>query len=152
METSSCSRAAIGAMARIAGLGLGLRITIAGIRTPLSVRASRRSRCRKQCAARKRMKRRRVTRRVIRLEDHVEALIAGGNWNNGTNCGSRSRNANNYRWNTNTNIGARFASDTGMKLATPPGWIFWPCLRNIQGQNTQRRLPATSSASENCRQ
>ena len=51
-------------------------------------------------------------------------LIAGGNWNNATNCGSRCRNANNgNRWNTNTNIGARFASDTGT-AATPPGWIF----------------------------
>lgn len=40
-------------------------------------------------------------------------LIAGGNWNNGANCGSRSRNANNYRWNTNTNIGCRFCADTG---------------------------------------
>jgi hypothetical protein len=40
-------------------------------------------------------------------------LLAGANWNNGTNSGSRSRNANNYRWNTNTNIGSQFASDTG---------------------------------------
>jgi hypothetical protein len=47
----------------------------------------------------------------FRLEDHVRQLLAGGNWNNGTNCGSRYRNANNYRWNTNTNIGARFASE-----------------------------------------
>jgi len=42
-------------------------------------------------------------------------LIAGGNWNNAANCGSRSRNANNYRWNTNTNIGARFVADTGLR-------------------------------------
>ena len=42
-------------------------------------------------------------------------LLAGGNWNNAANAGSRSRNANNYRWNTNTNIGARFASDTGQQ-------------------------------------
>lgn len=34
-------------------------------------------------------------------------LIAGGNWNNGTNCGSRSRNSNNVRSNVNTNIGGR---------------------------------------------
>ena len=34
-------------------------------------------------------------------------LHAGGNWNNTTNCGSRCRNANNYRWNTNSNIGGR---------------------------------------------
>ena len=41
-------------------------------------------------------------------------LIAGANWNNGTNCGSRSRNANNVRTNTNSNISARFGSDTGI--------------------------------------
>jgi hypothetical protein len=41
---------------------------------------------------------------------NVGELLAGGNWNNGTNCGSRSRNANNYRWNTNTNISAQFAT------------------------------------------
>ena len=35
------------------------------------------------------------------------ALIAGGNWNNGANCGSRSRNANNVRSNVNANIGGR---------------------------------------------
>jgi len=40
-------------------------------------------------------------------------LIAGGNWDNGVNCGSRGRNANNYRWNTNSNIGCRFCADTG---------------------------------------
>jgi hypothetical protein len=38
-------------------------------------------------------------------------LLAGGSWSFGTNCGSRYRNANNYRWNTNSNIGARFASE-----------------------------------------
>ena len=40
-------------------------------------------------------------------------LLAGSNWDNGTNCRSRSRNANNYRWNTNTNIGRRAGVDTG---------------------------------------
>lgn len=43
----------------------------------------------------------------------LSKLLAGGNWNNAANCGSRYRNANNYRWNANTNIGARFVSDTG---------------------------------------
>ena len=33
-------------------------------------------------------------------------LIAGSNWNNGANCGSRSRNLNNWTWNANTNIGS----------------------------------------------
>jgi len=54
-------------------------------------------------------------------------LLAGGNWTNATNAGSRYRNANNYRWNTNSNIGARFASDTGSKqqlhLAGPSGLV-----------------------------
>jgi len=40
-------------------------------------------------------------------------LLAGGNWNNGTNCRSRCRNANNYRWNTNANIGTRRCTETG---------------------------------------
>lgn len=40
-------------------------------------------------------------------------LHAGSNWNNGTNCGSQCRNANNYRWNTNTNIGTQFLADPG---------------------------------------
>jgi hypothetical protein len=39
------------------------------------------------------------------------ALIAGGNWNNGTNASSRYRNANNYQWNANTNIGSQFTSE-----------------------------------------
>ena len=40
-------------------------------------------------------------------------LIAGGNWDNAANAGSRYRNANHYRWITNTNIGCRFCADTG---------------------------------------
>jgi len=35
------------------------------------------------------------------------ALLAGGNWTNSTNCGSRSRNANNARSNTDANNGRR---------------------------------------------
>jgi hypothetical protein len=42
----------------------------------------------------------------------LSKLIAGGNWNNAAYCGSRYRNANNYRWIANTNIGGRFVSDT----------------------------------------
>jgi hypothetical protein len=40
------------------------------------------------------------------VEGH-RLLIAGGNWNNGTNCSSRYRNLNNYRWNANSNIGVQ---------------------------------------------
>jgi hypothetical protein len=38
-------------------------------------------------------------------------LRAGGHWDDGTHCGSRSRNANNYRWNTSATIGARFLTE-----------------------------------------
>jgi hypothetical protein len=65
-------------------------------------------------------------------------LIAGGYWNNGTNCRSQSRNANNYRWNTNTNIGARFASDTG--FCERNSWLDLLALSCQAGQNTQRRV------------
>src|SRR5574343_818496 len=58
-------------------------------------------------------------------------LLAGGNWNNSSNCGSRARNANNYRWNSNSNIGSRFAADTGE--SETPGWICQPC-RGIPGR------------------
>ena len=34
-------------------------------------------------------------------------LLAGGHWSNGTYCGSRSRDASNYRWFAYTTIGAR---------------------------------------------
>ena len=34
-------------------------------------------------------------------------LLAGGAWNNGTNCGSRSRNANNYPWGAGSNVAGR---------------------------------------------
>ena len=35
------------------------------------------------------------------------ALLAGGNWGNGANCGSRCRNANNSRLNVNANNGCQ---------------------------------------------
>ena len=35
------------------------------------------------------------------------ALIAGGSWSNGTNCGSQARNANNSRLNVNANNGCQ---------------------------------------------
>ena len=34
-------------------------------------------------------------------------LLAGGSWNNGSYCGSRSRYASNSRWNASSNLGAR---------------------------------------------
>ncbi len=49
----------------------------------------------------------------------VAALHTSGNWTNGTNCRSRSQNANNTRWNTNSNIGSRRHSDTGRSSQIP---------------------------------
>lgn len=46
---------------------------------------------------------------LLRLRVVIPALLLGGNWDNATNCGSRSRNANNARSNANTNIGGRGA-------------------------------------------
>lgn len=79
---------------------------------------------------------------------------AGGNWNNATNCGSRSRNSNNYRWDTTSNIGGRFRSDTGglwevnSKLQAELITLFAPIDRDMQ--NTKRRRRADSSMCEPC--
>lgn len=43
----------------------------------------------------------------LAIRGMCNALHAGGNWNNGTNCGSRCRNSNNVRSNVNTNYGGR---------------------------------------------
>jgi len=44
------------------------------------------------------------------------AALFGGNWDNGSNCGSRSSNWNNAPWNSNTNIGARGRCDDPFRL------------------------------------
>ena len=50
----------------------------------------------------------------------LAALLAGGNWSNGTNCGSRARNANNSRLNVNANYGCQGqARIRGRREATP---------------------------------
>jgi len=41
-----------------------------------------------------------------------DRLIAGGNWNNGANCGSRYSNWNNSTLNLNSNNGCRAVADT----------------------------------------
>lgn len=74
-------------------------------------------------------------------------LHAGGNWNNGSNCGPRCRNANNSRWNTNTNIGSR--SCTRIQGAHEPnslaGHLTMPGNRKSdEGQNTRRRVGMAS--------
>ena len=44
------------------------------------------------------------------------ALLAGGNWNNSSNCGSRSRNGYASRGTVNANNGRRGACDIGKVL------------------------------------
>ena len=41
----------------------------------------------------------------------IDAVIFGGNWDNGANCGSRSSNWNNSPTNSNNNIGCRGVCD-----------------------------------------
>jgi hypothetical protein len=62
-----------------------------------------------------------ATRIFKRLTDRW--LNAGGNWNTGSNAGSRYRNANNYRWNTNTNIGRQFAADPDFRAKLLAGFV-----------------------------
>ena len=38
-------------------------------------------------------------------------LLAGGHWNDATNCGSRCRHAYCYRWDAYSNVGARFGAE-----------------------------------------
>lgn len=53
---------------------------------------------------------------IYLLADNADVkLIAGGHWNGGSYCGSRSRHAGNYRWNANTAVGSRFAASTVRK-------------------------------------
>ncbi len=78
---------------------------------------------------------------ILRLVS--QRLLAGGNWNNGTNCRSQSRNGNNYRWKTNTNIGGRFTSDLGILSKLLTGLI-----NLAEKQNTRRRIWLASSESE----
>jgi hypothetical protein len=64
-------------------------------------------------------------------------LIAGGNWNNGANCGSRSSNWNNSVLNLNSNNGCRAVADTKTVRRLPKPidrfWLAlepWPTDRN----------------------
>lgn len=63
-------------------------------------------------------------------------LLAGSNWDNGTNCSSQSRNANNYRWNTNTNIGRRASVDT--ELAKGVKQLLAEHKSLVERQNTKK--------------
>ena len=50
---------------------------------------------------------RRKSERLTLTDGSCFVLKAGGNWNNESNCGSRTRNANNSRSNVNANNGGR---------------------------------------------
>lgn len=49
-----------------------------------------------------------VKKKVMQVAD---GALLGGNWNNGSNAGSRCLNFNNTLWNSNNNIGARACCD-----------------------------------------
>ena len=55
------------------------------------------------------------------------ALLAGGNWNNSSYCGSRSRNGNNGRGTVNANNDRRGACDIGKLCEKLPSWTGLPC-------------------------
>ena len=74
-------------------------------------------------------------------------LLAGSYWDNGAYCGSRSRNANNYRWNTNTNIGRRAGVDTGENKGVGNSWLNTKALS--QGKIQRRRMGLVSKETEN---
>jgi hypothetical protein len=50
---------------------------------------------------------------LVRWELDMLCVISGGNWNNGSNAGVWSLNANNVRGNSNSNIGFRADSMPG---------------------------------------
>ncbi len=55
-----------------------------------------------------------------RLMSQDSRVILGGNWDNGSQCGSRASNCNNGALNLNDNHGARGVSDTGILLRANP--------------------------------
>jgi hypothetical protein len=53
----------------------------------------------------------------LRADDEMalRALLAGGDWINGANCGSRARRAVNYRWHAGSALGGRALSEAELK-------------------------------------
>lgn len=61
----------------------------------------------------------------------LNAVIFGGNWNNGANSGSRASNWNNSATNSNNNIGLRcvcYDNKSGISLWRCYGTSGWPFL------------------------
>ncbi len=50
-------------------------------------------------------------------------LLAGANWSNSSNSGSRARYAYSYRWFADTAVSGRFAADTGLRVKLLAGSI-----------------------------
>lgn len=79
----------------------------------------------------------------------LQQVLFGGNWDDGTNCRSRSANCNNCPANRNGNNGARGLSDT-RSFAKPRGWHLGHGRRNAakkykgrSGASTVRECPTT---------
>lgn len=80
-----------------------------------------------------------------------DAVILGGNWNNGANSGSRCSNWNNAASNSNNNIGVRFSCDDmsilfciGQGYASRPV-IIWSAILTCFGKYIDRfRMPLVS--------
>ena len=51
----------------------------------------------------------------------IRVLLAGGNWNNGANYGSRYQNGNNYQWNTNSYISVHLVTRIQVYKSYIPG-------------------------------
>ena len=81
---------------------------------------------------------------MLQVDEFNGKLLAGGNWNNGANCRSQSRNANNYRWNTNTNIRARLLTDPG-NTKNNSRKLLAELIDPVERQNTQRRERSVST-------
>ncbi len=83
---------------------------------------------------------------MLQVGEFNNVLLAGSNWNNGTNCRSQSRNANNYRWNTNTNISSQFLADPGhIKINIYLRKLLAEFINPVERQNTQRRECSVST-------
>jgi hypothetical protein len=113
MEMSSFWRAVLGMVGRIAVLGVGLRLTIGGLRVRLSARVFSRIPFWGDEKDDANTNGKSIRGCELRNDALQQSLLAGSNWDNGTNCSSQCQNANNYQWNTNSNIGTRFLADPG---------------------------------------
>ena len=67
----------------------------------------------------------------------LAALIAGGNWNNGSHVGARAVNCENCPWNVNGNIGVRGACD----LARGGGGLAYPRNTSKDSIQSERSIP-----------